>query len=150
MRRSATARAAGRDSNRSGFSQACSCHSARPTSSADSRRPAARCHCSAAPLGGGPGIPAWGRAAPGSFGLQLANEHLDAVAAIAGHGVTIGSPILFRREIEAGRLVPAPDLVVGDGRAFWLTYPAVRRVTEKIGRLERWLMDEAAQELIAS
>jgi LysR family glycine cleavage system transcriptional activator len=93
---------------------------------------------------------ALGKAAPGKFGLQLADEHLDAVAAIAGHGVTIGSPILFRREIEAGRLVPAHDLVVGDGRAFWLTYPAVRRVTEKIGRLERWLMDEAAQERIAS
>jgi LysR family glycine cleavage system transcriptional activator len=93
---------------------------------------------------------ALGKEVPRKFGIQLAEEHLDAVAAIAGHGVTIGSPILFRREIESGRLVPAHDLVVGDGRSFWLTYPTVRRVTGKIRQLERWLIDEAAQERVAS
>jgi len=91
-----------------------------------------------------------GKGSPRSFGIQLAEEHLDAVAAIAGHGITIGSPILFRREIETGRLVPAHELVVGDGRAFWLTYPAVRRATQKIRRLEQWLTEEAAQERAAS
>jgi LysR family transcriptional regulator, glycine cleavage system transcriptional activator len=93
---------------------------------------------------------ALGRNSPRSFGIQLAEEHLDAVAAIAGHGITIGSPILFRREIEAGRLVLAHELVVGDGRSFWLTYPAVRRATPKIRRLEQWLADEAAEERSAS
>ncbi len=36
------------------------------------------------------------------FGTQLAAEHLDIAAAVAGHGVAIGSPILFRNEIAAG------------------------------------------------
>lgn len=91
-----------------------------------------------------------GRPAPRSFGIDLAEEHLDAAAAIAGHGVTIGSPILFRHEIEAGRLVPAHDLVVTDGRSFWLAWPLARRDTRKIARLREWLGDEAEAERIAS
>jgi len=96
----------------------------------------------------------WFRAAaldmPREFGIDLAEEHLDAAAAIAGHGVTIGSPILFRHEIEAGRLVPAHDLVVGDGRSFWLVYPAGRRHSSKIARFQQWLEEEAEVERLAS
>jgi LysR family transcriptional regulator, glycine cleavage system transcriptional activator len=87
---------------------------------------------------------------PRRFGIGLAEEHLDAGAAIAGHGITIGSPLLFRHELEAGRLVPAHDLVASDGRAFWLTYPVARRSSEKIGHFEAWLMEEASIERDAS
>src|SRR3546814_938984 len=38
------------------------------------------------------------------FGTSLAAEHLDIAAAVAGHGLAIGSPTLFRDEIAAGRL----------------------------------------------
>jgi LysR family glycine cleavage system transcriptional activator len=92
----------------------------------------------------------FGRAVPRSFGIDLAEEHLDAAAAIAGHGITIGSPILFRHELEAGRLVPAHDLVVTDGRAFWLVWPLARRDTRKIARLRAWLGVEAETERAAS
>lgn len=82
--------------------------------------------------------------------FRFADEYLDAAAAIAGHGITLGSPLLCRRELEAGRLVPAHALVVGTGRSFWLAYPPLRRGTEKIARFAEWLLAEAKQELEAS
>lgn len=78
------------------------------------------------------------------FGTHLKAEHLDAAAAIAGQGVTIGSPILFADDIKAGRLTPVHDFIAGDGRAFWLVYPALRERTRKIARFRDWLCGEAA------
>lgn len=37
------------------------------------------------------------------FGVTLSAEHLDIAAAVAGHGVAIGSPILFPAETEAAK-----------------------------------------------
>jgi len=79
-----------------------------------------------------------------NIGTNLSAEYLDITQAIAGDGIAIGSPILFRNEIDAGRLVPAHDLVVGDGRAFWFTVPVVRQDSHKIVRFRDWLCDEAA------
>jgi LysR family glycine cleavage system transcriptional activator len=86
-----------------------------------------------------------GAVPPERFGINLATEHLDAAAAVAGHGITIGSPILFRSELDAGRLVIAHDQVAGDGRAFWLAYPAAQARRRKITAFHRWLAEEAAQ-----
>ncbi|MDR0184211.1 LysR substrate-binding domain-containing protein [Lysobacter arvi] len=83
---------------------------------------------------------------PGRFGTQLSAEYLDIAAAVAGQGVAIGSPLLFRNELDAGRLVPAHDLVVGDARAFWFTCPASRHDSRKIARFREWLCDEAARD----
>ncbi|MGH8172755.1 MAG: LysR substrate-binding domain-containing protein [Rhodanobacteraceae bacterium] len=85
-------------------------------------------------------------ALPGRFGTSFSSEYLDIAAAVAGHGVAIGSPILFRAEIEAGRLVPAYDFVAGDGRTFWLTYPVTRRNSPKIVKFQEWLCEEAARD----
>jgi len=79
----------------------------------------------------------------GTFGTKLSAEYLDIAAAIAGHGVAIGSPILFHNEIRSGRLVPAHDFVVGDARAFWFTYPAAREDRVKIVCFREWLLSEA-------
>ena len=76
------------------------------------------------------------------FGTKLSAEYLDIAAAVAGHGVAIGSPILFHHELRSGRLVPAHDFVAGDGRAFWFTYPAARERRAKILRFREWLIDE--------
>jgi LysR family glycine cleavage system transcriptional activator len=78
------------------------------------------------------------------FGTSYPNEHLDIAAAIAGHGVAIGSPILFGNELDAGKLVPAHDFVAADGRAFWLVFPAARESRPKISSFREWLCDEAA------
>jgi LysR family transcriptional regulator, glycine cleavage system transcriptional activator len=82
--------------------------------------------------------------------LRFADEHLDAEAAIAGHGITLASPLLCRRDLEAGRLVPANSLAVATGRSFWLVYPPARRGADKIARFAEWISGQAEQEREAS
>jgi len=77
------------------------------------------------------------------FGTSLAHEYLDIAAAVAGQGVAIGSPLLFRAELDAGRLVPAHDFVGSDGRAFWFVYPTARQHSRKIKVFGAWVEDEA-------
>ncbi|HEY0681324.1 MAG TPA: LysR substrate-binding domain-containing protein [Steroidobacter sp.] len=79
-----------------------------------------------------------------SIRTTLVAEYLDITQALAGHGVAIGSPILFKNEIDAGRLVPAHELVATDGRAFWFTVPVVRQGSRKIIQFRDWIGDEAA------
>lgn len=79
--------------------------------------------------------------------LEFATEYLDTAAAIAGHGITLASPLLCRSDLEAGRLVPAHDLVIATGRDFWLTVPAVRADREAVGRFADWIVAQARQEL---
>lgn len=79
------------------------------------------------------------------FGTSLQAEYLDAAAAIAGQGVTIGSPLLFADEIKAGRLVPAHEFVADSGRAFWFVYPAVREKSRKVAAFRDWVRGEAEQ-----
>ena len=67
-----------------------------------------------------------------SIGATLSAEYLDITQALAGDGIAIGSPILFKNDIDAGRLLPAHDLVATDGRAFWFTVPVVRDDSLKI------------------
>ncbi len=86
------------------------------------------------------------RLAPDRFGTRLSAEHLDIAAAVAGHGVAIGSPILFRGELVSGRLVPAHDLVAGDGRTFWFAYPAARHASRKIAAFREWLCEQVARD----
>lgn len=84
---------------------------------------------------------------PSSFGTSLATEHLDITAALAGHGIAIGSPILFQSEIDAGCLITPHEMVASDGREFWLTYPITRQCIAKIGHLRDWLLAEAEASL---
>lgn len=85
--------------------------------------------------------------AAGLFGTTLAAEHLDAAAAIAGHGITIGSPILFGDEIRAGRLVQAHPFVADDGRAFWFVHPIAHAGRLKLSRFRDWLLSKVSDEL---
>jgi LysR family glycine cleavage system transcriptional activator len=78
------------------------------------------------------------------FGTSLAHEYLDIAAAVAGQGIAIGSPLLFRNELDDGRLVPAHDFVATDDRAFWFMYPAARQHSRKLKLFGEWLEEEAA------
>jgi LysR family glycine cleavage system transcriptional activator len=80
------------------------------------------------------------------FGANLSAEHLDAAMAIAGHGIAMGSPLLFRNEIAAGSLVPAHEAVASDGRAFWFVYPLALERSHKIARFKNWLCEEAGRD----
>ena len=78
------------------------------------------------------------------FGTSLAHEYLDIAAAVAGQGIAIGSPLLFRNELDDGRLVPAHDFVATDDRAFWFMFPAARQHSRKLKLFGEWLEEEAA------
>ncbi|GGA39704.1 LysR substrate-binding domain-containing protein [Dyella nitratireducens] len=87
---------------------------------------------------------------PGEFGTSLPTEYLDIAAAVAGHGIAIGSPILFRAEITSGRLVPAHDFVATDGRSFWMVFPSAKEHRPKIARFREWLCSEVEEDLHAA
>ncbi len=78
------------------------------------------------------------------FGTSLAHEYLDIAAAVAGQGIAIGSPLLFRAELDSGRLMPAHDFVATDDRAFWFIHPAARQYSRKLVAFGSWLESEAA------
>lgn len=82
----------------------------------------------------------------GRFDISLSAEYLDITAAIEGHGIAIGSPILFAKDIFAGRLTTVHDFVANDGQAFWLVYPTARRSTSKIASFRDWLLQEVESE----
>lgn len=86
----------------------------------------------------------------GRFGTRFDVEQLDVSAAVAGHGVAMVSPIFFRRELEAGSLVLAHDLVVSDGRAYWFTFPATRTGAAKLRAFKDWIVAEASEDLMAA
>jgi LysR family glycine cleavage system transcriptional activator len=70
-------------------------------------------------------------------------EQFEVTAAMAGHGVALASPILFRRELEAGRLVAPFDITATDRRDYWLVYPTARRHSHKIIAFRKWILAEA-------
>lgn len=79
----------------------------------------------------------------GAFGAQLDAEYLYVSAALTGHGIAMVSPILFQREIASGALVMPFDLVVADGRGYWLAYAAAQVRSAKIIAFRDWIRREA-------
>ncbi|MFL6619793.1 MAG: LysR substrate-binding domain-containing protein [Povalibacter sp.] len=92
------------------------------------------------------GLGAKEKLSPQRFGTKLAAEYLDIAAAEAGQGIAIGNPILFRNQLDSGRLVPAHDFVASDGRAFYLACAVARQHSHKIVKFREWLCDEAASD----
>jgi LysR family glycine cleavage system transcriptional activator len=80
-------------------------------------------------------------------GVELGVEQYEVTSAIAGHGVAITSPLFFRAELEAGRLVQPFAPVLRDDRDYWLAYPAARRASPGIRAFRDWVLDQAARDL---
>ena len=59
-------------------------------------------------------------------------QALDAVAAMAGRGVTLLTPAYFRQELAEGRLIQPFDKIIDEGTGYWLAYPEARRNVPKI------------------
>lgn len=121
---------------------------------ADSARRLAQGHIEAPLLG----RPAWWRKwldaagqealdLDGAFGAQLDAEYLYVSAAMTGHGIALVSPIFFQREILSGALVMPFDLVVADGRGYWLAYAAAQARSSKILAFRDWIRREAEADL---
>ncbi|HWT12484.1 MAG TPA: LysR substrate-binding domain-containing protein [Allosphingosinicella sp.] len=75
-------------------------------------------------------------------GLGLDNQVMEANAAFAGAGVAMMTPMFWRSELAAGRLVqPFPHLHF-PGSSHWLVYPEGRRSQPKIAAFRDWLLAE--------
>jgi LysR family glycine cleavage system transcriptional activator len=79
-------------------------------------------------------------------GIRLDSQALEGNAALAGHGVGLLTPLYWRADLAAGRLVQPFDLVVVSGPALWLVYPEHKRGRAKIRAFRDWLLAEIAAE----
>ncbi len=77
-------------------------------------------------------------------GLRLDSQVIEANAAMAGAGVALLNPEMWKREVAEGRLVAVFPQVASHGGSFWLVTPASRRLVPKIKVFRDWLIAEAA------
>jgi len=75
---------------------------------------------------------------------------LEANAAVAGHGVAMLSPFLFKAELASGRLVQPFDLALSDSKTYWLCYPPARKNAAKVKAFTAWIQAAVARELAIS
>ena len=73
-------------------------------------------------------------------GIRFESQVLDGLAAIAGHGVAVLSPPMFKPAIEAGLLVQPFRHVALYKNGFWLVYPEHKRNLPKVRALRDWLL----------
>jgi LysR family glycine cleavage system transcriptional activator len=79
-------------------------------------------------------------------GLVLDNQVMEANAAFAGAGIALMTPMFWRAELAAGRLVqPFPHVHV-TANSHWLVYPEGRRNQPKIAAFRDWLLGEVARQ----
>ncbi|WP_055049053.1 transcriptional regulator GcvA [Devosia sp. A16] len=71
-------------------------------------------------------------------------QTFDAIAAMAGQGVTLLTPEYFQRELAEGRLIQPFERVIDEGTSYWLAYPEGRRNVPKIKAFRDWIVAEAA------
>jgi DNA-binding transcriptional LysR family regulator len=71
-------------------------------------------------------------------------------AAMEGAGVAVGAPFLFKTELASGRLFQPFDLVVPNGKAFWIVGPESTAEQPKLKAFRDWILDEAKADLATS
>jgi LysR family glycine cleavage system transcriptional activator len=82
----------------------------------------------------------------GRPGIRLDSQALEGNAALAGHGAGMVTPLFWRSELAAGRLIQPFPLIVTMGPALWLVYPEHKRGRAKIRSFRDWLLAEIARE----
>ncbi len=76
-------------------------------------------------------------------------QTVEVGAALAGHGVALGSPTLFAPEIATGRLVQLFETDAGSS-GYWLVYPKDRRRSPKIAAFREWILGCVASHPLAA
>lgn len=84
----------------------------------------------------------------GTRGVRLDSQVLEGNAAVAGHGLAILNPALWRGPERAGLLMRAWDEVAFDGDSYWLVYPQARRNAPKVRAFRDWLLTEIAVDAV--
>ena len=77
-------------------------------------------------------------------GVRLDSQMLEGNAAMAGHGLAILNPALWRAAVQAGQLVRAWPTVAFDRDCYWLVYPHGRRNAAKVRAFREWILAEMA------
>jgi LysR family glycine cleavage system transcriptional activator len=76
--------------------------------------------------------------------IRLDSQAMEGNATIAGHGVGMLTPLFWRTEIEAGRLIQLFPLIVYEGPSYWLVYPEHKRNQPKIRAFRDWMLRQVA------
>jgi DNA-binding transcriptional LysR family regulator len=76
-------------------------------------------------------------------GAKFDSTRLAAEAAIEGLGVAIGAPFMFAEALSSGRLFQPFDIVVPNGRAYWLVCPPETYERPKVRAFREWVLAEA-------
>jgi LysR family glycine cleavage system transcriptional activator len=79
-------------------------------------------------------------------GIRLDVQAHEGHAAMAGQGVAMLTPFLWRNDLADGRLVRISDQVSTRGYGYWLVYPEERRAVPKIKRFREWLIGEIGRD----
>ncbi len=79
-------------------------------------------------------------------GIRLDTQIGEGQAAMAGLGIALLNPLLWKPEIDAGRLVAVLDDIAYDPSDFWLVYPEHHRHARKIRLFRDWMLATVAQE----
>lgn len=80
--------------------------------------------------------------APAAGGIGLDSQVLDANAAMAGHGVAILNPLMWRSEEERGTLVRVHPSLAYFPLNYWLVYPQHKRKSSKVAAFRSWILAE--------
>ncbi|MEO7179047.1 MAG: LysR substrate-binding domain-containing protein [Allosphingosinicella sp.] len=79
-------------------------------------------------------------------GIRLDSQATEGQAAMAGHGLGMLTPMFWKAELAAGRLVQPFPLIACERRAHWLVYPEHKRGRAKIRAFRDWLLGDIAAE----
>jgi LysR family glycine cleavage system transcriptional activator len=74
-------------------------------------------------------------------GIRLDTQANEGHAAMGGQGFALLTPLLWRGDVAAGRLVQPFELTSTAGYAYWLAYPPERRMVPKVKRFREWLLE---------
>ncbi|HZG08900.1 MAG TPA: LysR substrate-binding domain-containing protein [Allosphingosinicella sp.] len=78
--------------------------------------------------------------------IRLDSQVAEGNAALSGHGVAMLTPLFWKAELAAGRLVQLFPRVTAEPRAIWLVYPEHKRGRAKIKAFRDWLARAVAEE----
>jgi LysR family glycine cleavage system transcriptional activator len=73
-------------------------------------------------------------------GIRLDSQATEGQAAMAGHSLGMLTPMFWKAELAAGRLVQPFGLIACEPRAHWLVYPEHKRGRAKIRAFRDWII----------
>jgi len=76
----------------------------------------------------------------GRGGIRMDSQATEGQAALAGHGIALMTPMLWRPELASGRLICPFATIADEGTAYWFVHAENRRHTRKIARFRDWLV----------